>query len=98
MPKNRFEQVDAPVDDAMTLSLKREDEKMYGVITCPAAAAAGRIPRDFTSDELPLVDAIRVAVRLANEYKVALVVVDPDGLWNTAWGELYRDESEQAGA
>lgn len=93
MKTNRFEQVVEPVDDAMTLALKREGEKMYGVVTCPASATAG-LPRDFTSDEMPLTDAFRAAIRLANEYKVALVVSDPDGLWNGEWGELYRYEDE----
>jgi len=91
MSKNRFEQVDEPVDDAMTLSLRRVGEKMYGVVTCPASATTGRLPRDFTSDEMPLKEAIRSAVRLANEFKVALVVSDPDGLWDKDWGELYRE-------
>lgn len=91
---NRFELVDEPVDDAMTLALKRDGEKMYGVITCPAVATGGRLPRDFVSDEMPLKDAIRVAVRMANDYKVALVVSDPDSLWNTDWGELSRYEDE----
>ena len=88
---NRFEQVDAPPDDAMTLSLRREGEKMYGVVTCPASVTTGRLPRDFASDEMPLKDAISSAVRLANEMKAPLVVCDPDGLWQDEWGELYRE-------
>jgi hypothetical protein len=35
-------------------------------------------------------DALSGAVRLANELKVAIVVVDPDGTWKPEWGELYR--------
>ncbi|MDP4024917.1 hypothetical protein Q8W71_19995 [Methylobacterium sp. NEAU 140] len=92
MNKNRFERVDEPVDDAMTLSLKREGEKCYGVLSCPASAAPGHLPRDFRSDEMPLEPAIRSAVRLANEWKVALVVQDPDDLWQPDWGTLYRED------
>lgn len=92
MTNNRFEQVDEPADDAMTLTLRREGEKMTGIVSCPTSATGGRLPMDFTSDEMPLKDAIRSAVRLANEMKVPLVVMDPDGLWQAEWGALYRDE------
>jgi hypothetical protein len=41
-------------------------------------------------------DALASAVKLANELKLAIVVVDPDGGWKKEWGELYRwsDEAE----
>ncbi|GBU17873.1 MULTISPECIES: hypothetical protein [Methylobacterium] len=91
---NRFEQVDEPADDAMTLSLKREGEKMSGVVTCPAAITGGRLPKDFASDEMPLKDAFRSAIRLANEMRVPLVVLDPDGLWQAEWGTLVREPDE----
>jgi hypothetical protein len=29
------------------------------------------------------------AITLANRMKVAIVVMDPDGLWKAEWGELY---------
>lgn len=93
MSENRFEQVDAPADDAMTLCLRREGEKNFGVVSCPASASGGRLPRDFASDEMPLKEAIRSAIRLANEMQVPLVVLDPDGLWQAEWGALYRDDA-----
>lgn len=92
--KNRFEQVDEPADDAMTLTLARDGEKQFGTIACPAAVTGGRLPKGFNSGELPLKDSFRTAVRLANEYKVALVVADPAGLWQAEWGSLYRYEDE----
>ena len=95
---NRFEQVDEPADDAMTLALRREGEAMTGVVSCPAAASGGRLPMDFSSDAMPLKDAIRSAVRLANEMKLPLVVMDPDGLWQAEWGVLYRDDDGPAAA
>ena len=96
MIQNRFEQVDAPAEDALTLSLSRAGEKLFGVLTCAASATGGRLPRDFTSDEMPLKDAVSSAVRLANELKVALVVQDPDGLWQADWGTLYRYDGDDA--
>ncbi|GLS42233.1 hypothetical protein [Methylobacterium brachythecii] len=92
MSKNRFEQVSEPADDAMTLCLKRDGEKNYGIISCPRSATEGRLPKDYTSDELPLKEAISSAIKLANDFKAPLVVMDPDGLWQTEWGELYRDD------
>lgn len=93
-PANRFEQVDEPADDAMTLVLARDGEKMSGTVSCPAAATGGRLPKGFNSGELPLKDAIRSAIRLANDFKLALVVMDPDNLWQPDWGTLYRYEDE----
>jgi hypothetical protein len=91
MPANRFEQVDKPPTDAMTLSLTREGDKLSGTVTCPASATQGLLPKDFSSGELPLKDAIRAAIRLANEMKTPLVVLDPDSLWVAEWGTLYRE-------
>ena len=92
---NRFEQVDHPPHDAMTLTLGREGDKNYGIVSCPKSATGGRLPKDFSSGELPLKEAIRSAVRFANDFKLPLVVVDPDGLWEKDWGELYRYDDEQ---
>lgn len=94
MPANRFEQVDEPPSDAMTLSLNRDGDKHWGVVTCPARTTNGLLPKDFSSDEMPLKDAIRSAIRLANEMKVPLVVVDPEALWVAEWGTLYRDQMD----
>lgn len=94
MPANRFEQVDEPPDDAMTLTLARDGDKYWGVVTCPASATGGRLPKNFSSGELPLKEAFRAAIRFANDFKVPLVVLDPDGLWQAEWGDLYRDTDE----
>ena len=42
------------------------------------------------SEPIPPKDALSGAVRLANKLKLAIVVVDPDGVWKQEWGELYR--------
>jgi hypothetical protein len=88
--KNRFEQVDEVQDDAITLSLAKGDPDAVGTVTFPAAASGGRLENDSVSDQLPAVEAFRSAIRLANTAKVAIVVMDPDGLWQSEWGELYR--------
>ena len=90
MARNRFEQVDEAQTDAITLSLWKSDDQSCGKIVCPAAISGGRLPADMTSDALPSKDAFRSAIRLANEIKAPIVVIDPEGLWQSEWGDLYR--------
>lgn len=94
MPANRFEQVDEPAEDAMTLSLDKDGDKQWGVVSCSAAVTGGKLPKGFNSGELPLKESLRSAIRLANDFKLPLVVMDPHGLWEKDWGELYRWEDE----
>ncbi|MCJ2081722.1 hypothetical protein [Methylobacterium sp. J-090] len=98
MTINRFEQVDHPPDDAMTLTLARDGAASSGFVTCPASATGGRLPKDFSSGALPPKDAFRAAIRFANEVKVPLVVLDHDGLWQPEWGDLYRDGGQEPDA
>jgi hypothetical protein len=90
MARNRFEQVDEKQDDAITLSLWKVGDNMYGTVTVPKAISAGRVPTDLTTDKMPIKDAFRGAIQLANDIKAAVVVMDPDNLWQAEWGELYR--------
>ena len=89
---NRFEQVDEPPQDALTLILRREGDTLSGQTLCPATATGGRLPKDFRSAEMPLKEAFRAAIKFANDVKVPMVVLDPDGLWQAEWGTLYREE------
>ena len=86
---NRFERVDEAQPDAITLSLTRSASGEVGSVIFPASASGGRISEDKVSGELPAVDSFRGAVKLANEMKVPIVVMDPDGVWKKEWGELY---------
>jgi hypothetical protein len=90
MAGNRFEQVDEVQPDAITLALDRSAAGEVGSVIFPASASGGRLTEDRISGELPAVDSFRSAVRLANEMKVAVVVMDPQGVWKKEWGELYR--------
>lgn len=89
MAKNRFERVDEVQPDAITLSLSRSAGGEVGAVIFPATASGGKFSEDKLSGELPAVDSFRSAVKLANEMKVAIVVMDPDGVWKADWGELY---------
>lgn len=90
MAKNRFEQVSEVQPDAITLVLKRESDGETGSVVFPATASGGRLSNDQITSPLPAQDAYRGAIRLANQWKVALVVCDPDGAWKPDWGDLYQ--------
>ncbi len=86
---NRFEQVDEVQPDAITLVLEQRGDGQWARVHCPMSATPG-LTEDKVSDSLPPKDALSGAVKLANQLKLAIVVVDPDAIWKTEWGELYR--------
>lgn len=90
MARNRFEQVDEKQDDAITLSLWKVGDNMYGTVTVPKELSQGRLPAALTTDKMPIKDAFRGAIQLANDIKAPVVVMDPHQLWQTEWGDLYR--------
>jgi hypothetical protein len=89
MAKNRFERVSEAQPDAITLCLSRSGNGEVGSVIFPASASGGKFGEDKISGELPAVDSFRSAVKLANEMKIAIVVLDPDDVWKDNWGELY---------
>lgn len=92
---NRFEQVDEIQPDAITVTLKQRADGQWASVHCPASAfPAGAMAQNLDSGDLPPLDALSGAVKLANDLKLAIVVVDADGVWKREWGELYRWEDE----
>jgi hypothetical protein len=89
MAKNRFERVTEVQPDAITLSLSRSSSGEVGSVIFPASASGGRFSEDKISGEIPAVDSFRSAIKLANDMKVAIVVIDPENVWKDNWGELY---------
>lgn len=87
--KNRFERVSEVQPDAITLSLIQRADGQLGSIIVPASATSGELSEDKTSEMLPAQDAFRSAIRLGNQMKLAVVVMDPDGVWKEEWGQLY---------
>ena len=63
MARNRFEQVDEKQDDAITLSLWKAEDNMYGTVTIPAALSGGKLSADLTTDKMPMKDAFRGAIQ-----------------------------------
>jgi hypothetical protein len=94
MAKNRFEQVDEPQQDAINLTLIQKNDGQVGIVHCPKTAAPDRLPEDLTTPEIPVRDAVIGAIKLANSKKIPIVVIDPDNIWKSEWGELWRYEAE----
>ena len=91
---NRFEQVDEVVDDAIAILLEQRADGQWAKVFCPKGALPA-LESDRTSASMAPKDALSNAVKLANEAKLAIVVIDPDGVWKKEWGELYRDDGAE---
>ena len=90
---NRFEQVDEVVGDAITIVLAQGADGQWAKVVCPKSAHESLVA-DRVTERMAPKDALSGAVKLANQLKLAIVVLDPDGVWKKEWGELYRDEGE----
>lgn len=89
---NEFEKVDSVQSDAITLELIARDGVQFGVVHCPASASGGRLPKNYRSEAMPGKEAIKSAIKLANDMKAAIVVLDPQDLWPSEWGVLFITE------
>ncbi|MGL4495392.1 MAG: hypothetical protein ACRCUX_06225, partial [Beijerinckiaceae bacterium] len=76
----------------LTLELVAQDGAQFGRVHCPASATGGRLPKDYHSEAMPGKEAFRAAIKLANDMKAPIVVLDPQDLWPSEWGTLYETE------
>ena len=93
---NRFEQVDDVVADGITIVLAQRPDGQWAKVVCPKSAHDS-LTVDRVTEPMPPKDALSGAVRLANQLKLAIVVVDPDGVWKPEWGALYRWQDDAEG-
>jgi hypothetical protein len=93
---NRFEQVDEVVPDAITIVLAQRSDGQWAKVVCPRSAHES-FNVDRATEAMAPKDALSGAVRLANQVKLAIVVLDPDGVWKPEWGELYRSQDDEEG-
>ncbi len=93
---NRFEQVDEIVGDAITVALEQRIDGQWAKVVCPKSAHDS-FAADRVTEPMPPKDALSGAVKLANDLNLAIVVLDPNGIWKKEWGELYRVEDDDAG-
>ena len=87
---NRFEQVDEVVAGRDHDRSRAAGRRAMGEGPLPAQRRMHRLAADRISEPVPPKDALSGAVRLANQLKLAIVVLDPDGVWKQEWGALYR--------
>lgn len=92
---NRFEQVDEPVPDAINVILQQRSDGQWARIYIPKSASPTMMS-DRASESAAPTDTLSAAVKYANELSLAIVVVDPDNVWKKEWGDLYRDDGEEA--
>jgi hypothetical protein len=93
---NRFEQVDEVVGDAITIVLAQQQDEQLAKVVCPKTAHQS-LTLDRVTEPMPPKEALSGAVRLANQLKLAIVVLDPDGVWKPEWGALYRGQNDGEG-
>lgn len=79
---NTFRRVHAPAAGAVTLCLARRDGAVHGEVKLADGRAFS------TTGLLPIAQAFGIAVHVANEGGLEMVVLDPQGLWQPSWGDL----------
>lgn len=77
-----FRRVSRPDASAVTLCLAETG----GAQTGEVKLADGRL--FSTTGVMPIAQAFGVAVHVANEGGLEIVVIDPQNLWKPSWGEL----------
>lgn len=88
---NRFEQVDEARPGAITVSLWSDDGEAFGNIDVAPRAEGGAIVGLVQTDpRTPAMKALAGAIDLANKRGMEIVIIDPEGLWQPQWGEVYR--------
>jgi hypothetical protein len=96
----RYEQVDRPSNKAVTLTFGTNGGRDRGGVTGPTKITFGpeMVVRAAQPGSLTPTKAFAMAEELADRLGLPLVVVDPNGIWNPVWGELYRSTGRRADA
>jgi len=77
-----FRRVGAPVAGAVTLCLDEADGAVTGAVKLADGALFS------TTGALPIGQAFGIAVHVANEGGLEIVVIDPKSVWKPSWGVL----------
>ena len=96
---HRYERVDQPSNKAVTLTFGTNGGRDRGEVTGPTKIILGQQVdvRTPQPGSLTPTKAFAMAEELADQLGLPLVVIDPDGIWNPIWGELYRSTGPRAG-
>jgi hypothetical protein len=90
----RYERVDRPRDRCVAVTFWRHAGAPFGSITGPNVSILGseyRVPSPLRRPS-PASQAFTTAEEFARDLAMPLVVIDPEGIWNASWGDLYRAE------
>jgi hypothetical protein len=95
---HHYEQVDSPSNKAVTLTFGTNGGRDRGGVTRPTEIILDQQMVVSTSQpgSLTPTKAFAMAEELADQLGLPLVVVDPNGIWNPVWGELYRSTGPRA--
>ncbi|MET0710433.1 MAG: hypothetical protein ABWY82_26860 [Tardiphaga sp.] len=93
---HHYEQVDHPSNKAVTLTFGTNGGRDRGGVTGPTEIIFGQ-QMVAQGGSLTPTKAFAMAEELADRLGLPLVVVDPNGIWNPVWGELYRSTGPRAG-
>ncbi len=77
-----FRRAQAPVAGAVTLILSRPNDAVLGEVKLADGTAFS------STGALPVAEAFGIAVHVANEGNLEIVVVDPQDTWKESWGTL----------
>ncbi len=86
-PANQFDRVDRPDPASVTLALGGSDAAPSGTVHGPSSASGPGIALG-EDGSLSAHQAVAVACHLANQLGRPVVVMDPHGRWDPAWGRL----------
>ena len=95
---NRFEKVDDPRPDNVTLVLWDQDGQAHGHVLGPVAAESGEPPLVFAGEDATLsaYEALAIACHLGNELGRHVVVIDPQRVWQPGWGQLQSPAGQSS--
>ncbi|GJD29473.1 hypothetical protein PMNALOAF_0706 [Methylobacterium adhaesivum] len=77
-----FRRVGAPLAGAVTLCLDRQGDAVTGTVKLADGALFS------STGALPVAEAFGIAVHVANEGGLEIVVIDPKSVWKPSWGVL----------
>jgi hypothetical protein len=88
--QNKFRRVIEPDSESVTVTLFRNGKHIRADVAGPVQAGREMLTPDVMGQDgnLPVPNALNMAITLATRHKVKIVVRDENNLWKKEWGEL----------
>jgi hypothetical protein len=89
-PSNTFAKVSAPDREAVTVTIRQQGAKTFGLVQGPSPPLGAQIQPIALGEDGSLGphQALAVACQLANELGREVVVIDEGANWRPDWGRL----------